>query len=56
MVVQKRCLLWDWTNTDGPGHKGVPQEMDKVNFGGPMHSVSNVRSNFSRTTLREDAN
>jgi hypothetical protein len=42
MVIKKRCLLWDWTNTDGPGHKGVPHQMDKVNFDGPMHSVSNV--------------
>ena len=41
MVVKKRCLLWDWTNTDGPGHQGVPQMMDKVNFSGPMKSVSN---------------
>ena len=44
MVVKKRCLLWDWTNTDGPGHQGVPEEMNKVNFEGPMHSVSNVHS------------
>ena len=36
MVIKKRCLLWDWTNT-----KNCPQMMDKVNFEGPMHSVSN---------------
>lgn len=36
MVVKKRCLLWDWTDT-----KNCPQMMDKVNFNGPMHSVSN---------------
>ena len=41
MVTRKRCLLWDWTNSDGPGHKGVPGEMDKVHFNGPMKSVSN---------------
>lgn len=41
MVIKKRCLLWDWTNTDGPGHQGVPGEMDKVSFAGPMRSVSN---------------
>lgn len=37
----KRCLLWDWTNTDGPGHQGVPWAMDKVIFKGPLRSVSN---------------
>jgi Glycosyl hydrolase catalytic core len=36
MVIKKRCLPWDWTNT-----QGVPQDMDKVNFNGPLHSVSN---------------
>ena len=41
MVIKKRCLLWDWTNTDGPGHQGVPAEMDKVTFEGSMKSVSN---------------
>lgn len=36
MVVKKRCLLWDWTNThDCPG------QMDKVQFDGPISSVSN---------------
>ena len=39
--IKKRCLLWDWTNTDGPGHSGVPWAMDKVNFHGPISSVSN---------------
>lgn len=37
MVIKKRCLLWDWTNT-----RDVPNQMAKVDFGGPMHSVSNV--------------
>lgn len=41
MAIKKRCLLWDWTNTDGPGHKGVPWAIDKVKFNGPIHSVSN---------------
>jgi hypothetical protein len=41
MTIKKRCLLWDWTNTDGPGHQGVPWAMDKVRFNGPLSSVSN---------------
>lgn len=41
MPVKKRCLLWDWTNTDGEGHAGVPWAMDEVNFDGPISSVSN---------------
>lgn len=41
MVVNKRCLLWDWTNTDGPGNQGVPWAMDNVDFKGPMSSVCN---------------
>ena len=41
MVIRKRCLLWDWTNTDGPGHAGVPWAMENVNFNGPISSVSN---------------
>ena len=41
MPVKKRCLLWDWTNTDGEGHVGVPWAMDKVNFDGPISSVCN---------------
>lgn len=41
MAIKKRCLPWDWTNTDGPGHKGVPWAMDKVSFKGPLRSVSN---------------
>jgi hypothetical protein len=36
MVIKKRSLLWDWTNT-----QEVPQQMDKVNFDGPISSVSN---------------
>lgn len=41
MPAKKRCLLWDWTNTDGEGHAGVPWAMDKVNFDGPISSVCN---------------
>ncbi|MCJ1290006.1 hypothetical protein MMC34_001541 [Xylographa carneopallida] len=40
MVVNKRCLLWDWTNIDGPGNVGVPGGMNEVNFNGPISSVS----------------
>ncbi|PVI02275.1 glycoside hydrolase family 128 protein [Periconia macrospinosa] len=36
MVVQKRCLLWDYTNTNE-----CPGQMDQVNFSGPISSVSN---------------
>lgn len=35
------CRHPDWTNTDGPGHAGVPWAMDKVDFKGPMSSVCN---------------
>ena len=36
MTIRKRCLLWDWTNT-----QGCPGEMDKVRFNGPIKSVVN---------------
>lgn len=36
MTVRKRCLLWDWTNT-----QNCPKAIDKVDFKGPIHSVSN---------------
>ncbi|KAF3940588.1 hypothetical protein ABW19_dt0209052 [Dactylella cylindrospora] len=36
MVVRKRCLAWDWTNT-----RDCPQQINKVDFDGPMHCVSN---------------
>ncbi|KAF2653437.1 glycoside hydrolase family 128 protein [Lophiostoma macrostomum CBS 122681] len=36
MVIKKRCLLWDYTNTND-----CPGQMDKVNFNGPISSVSN---------------
>lgn len=41
MGIKKRCLLWDWTNTDGPGHQGVPWAMDKIDFKDHIASVSN---------------
>jgi hypothetical protein len=39
MVTKKRCLLWDYTNT-----QKVPGQMDRVNFEGPISSVSNWNS------------
>lgn len=36
MVIKKRMLLWDWTDT-----KECPWAMEKVNFNGPIASVSN---------------
>ena len=40
-IVRKRCLLWDWTNSAGPGNPGVPWAMDQVDFHGPITAVSN---------------
>ena len=39
MVVKKRRLLWDYHNTTQ-----VPQAMDRVNFDGPLSSISNWNS------------
>ncbi|KAJ9138866.1 Glycoside hydrolase family 128 protein [Pleurostoma richardsiae] len=36
MVVRKRCLLWDWTNT-----RDVPAAIEQLNFSGPFSSVAN---------------
>jgi len=36
MVIKKRCLLWDWTNT---AH--VPEAIDHIDFDGPLVSCSN---------------
>jgi hypothetical protein len=36
MVIKKRCLLWDWTNT---AH--CPEAMENINFDGPFSSCSN---------------
>ncbi|KAI0839525.1 glycoside hydrolase family 128 protein [Hypoxylon sp. FL0890] len=43
MVIKKRQLLWDWTNTAGPGNPGVPEKINQVPFGGncPVASVVN---------------
>lgn len=36
MVIKKRSLLWDYTNT-----QNLPGRMDTVNFDGPISSISN---------------
>ncbi|PMD37371.1 glycoside hydrolase family 128 protein [Hyaloscypha variabilis F] len=36
MVIRKRCLLWDWTNT-----ANLARAIEKLNFDGPFSSVSN---------------
>lgn len=36
MVIKKRCLLWDWTNT---AH--APEAIERINFNGPLVSCSN---------------
>ena len=36
MVVKKRCLLWDWTNTNQ-----VPNSINQIDFNGPISAVSN---------------
>ncbi|KAI0443507.1 glycoside hydrolase family 128 protein [Xylaria telfairii] len=43
MVIKKRQILWDWTNTSGPGNPGVPDKINQVPFGGdsPVASVVN---------------
>lgn len=43
MVIKKRQILWDWTNTSGPGNSGVPDKINQVPFGGdsPVASVVN---------------
>ncbi|KAL7624219.1 hypothetical protein AAE478_005778 [Parahypoxylon ruwenzoriense] len=33
MVIKKRQILWDWTNTAGPGNPGVPDKIEQVPFG-----------------------
>src|SRR5436305_335090 len=41
-MIKKRCLLWDWKNTCGDAAQpNVAWAMDKVNFDGPLSSVSN---------------
>ncbi|KAI2638971.1 glycoside hydrolase family 128 protein [Hypomontagnella submonticulosa] len=43
MVIKKRQILWDWTNSSGPGNPGVPGKIDQVPFGGnsPVASLVN---------------
>ncbi|KAJ2992536.1 hypothetical protein NUW58_g2130 [Xylaria curta] len=43
MVIKKRQILWDWTNTAGQGNPGVPDKINQVPFGGnsPVASVVN---------------
>lgn len=43
MVIKKRQILWDWTNSSGPGNPGVPDKINQVPFGGnsPVASVVN---------------
>ncbi|KAI0968219.1 glycoside hydrolase family 128 protein [Xylaria arbuscula] len=43
MVIQKRQILWDWTNSSGPGNPGIPDKINQVPFGpsSPVASVSN---------------
>ena len=36
MVIKRRYLLWDWTNT-----ATIPDAIEKVNFDGPLFSVAN---------------
>ncbi|KAI1452488.1 glycoside hydrolase family 128 protein [Annulohypoxylon moriforme] len=43
MVIKKRQILWDWTNSAGPGNPGVPDKINQVPFGNnsPVASVVN---------------
>ncbi|KAI0434183.1 glycoside hydrolase family 128 protein [Xylaria sp. FL1042] len=43
MVIQKRQILWDWTNSSGPGNPGCPEKINQVPFGpnSPVASVIN---------------
>lgn len=43
MVIKKRCLLWDWTNSAGPNNPGVPWALNQANFHptAPLSSLSN---------------
>ncbi|KAI1269712.1 glycoside hydrolase family 128 protein [Xylariaceae sp. FL1019] len=33
MVIKKRQILWDWTNSSGPGNPGIPGKIEQVPFG-----------------------
>ncbi|KAI1387875.1 glycoside hydrolase family 128 protein [Hypoxylon trugodes] len=43
MVIKKRQILWDWTNSAGAGNPGVPDKINQVPFGNssPVASVVN---------------
>lgn len=43
MVIKKRQILWDWTNSSGAGNPGVPGKLDQVGFGAnsPVASLIN---------------
>lgn len=43
MVIKKRQILWDWTNTAGPQNPGIPDKINQVPFGNnsPVASVVN---------------
>ena len=43
MVVKKRQILWDWTNSSGPENPGIPEKINQVPFGdnSPVASVIN---------------
>ncbi|KAI1480996.1 glycoside hydrolase family 128 protein [Daldinia eschscholtzii] len=43
MVIKKRQILWDWTNTPGPQNQGIPDKINQVPFGGnsPIASLVN---------------
>jgi hypothetical protein len=43
MVIKKRQILWDWTNSAGPGNPGDPDKINQIPFGGssPVASLIN---------------
>ncbi|KAI0514883.1 glycoside hydrolase family 128 protein [Xylaria bambusicola] len=43
MVIKKRQILWDWSNSSGPGNPGIPEKLDQVPFGdkSPVSSLIN---------------
>ncbi|KAI1271393.1 glycosyl hydrolase catalytic core-domain-containing protein [Xylaria sp. FL0933] len=43
MVIKKRQILWDWTNSSGPGNPGCPEKINQVPFdpNSPVGSVIN---------------
>ncbi|KAH6643332.1 CAP domain-containing protein [Truncatella angustata] len=43
MVIKKRQILWDWTNTGGAGNPGIPDKINQIPFdnNSPVASVVN---------------